>query len=290
VPLQRWLKLPHHLALVITALALLGFLFGFLATFGTQTATQFTALAAQLPQAWADTRAWLDSWPVGRWLLSMVDGASNGAGSTTLMSALPIAGGVLGGIGNAALIVVIGLYLAADANVYVNGALRLLPPSRRVRAMFILDAAGADLRKWLTAMTLDMVFYGAVTGFGLWLVGAPFPFPLAVLAGVSVFVPYIGPLVAMVPGLLLALSVSPQLALYAGIVYLIAHELEVNVSLPLLQRWTVHMPPAVSMLAIVAFGLLFGFWGVLLATPMAVVSMTVIRMAYVEDFLEKNSR
>jgi predicted PurR-regulated permease PerM len=110
---------------------------------------------------------------------------------------------------------------------------------------------------------------------------------LAVLSGLSVFVPYIGPIIATIPGLLLALSISPTLALWAGGAYLIAQQLEGNISLPLLQRWTVQMPPVVSLLAIVAFGLLFGLWGVLLATPLAVVTMTVVRMAYVEDFLEK---
>jgi len=146
------------------------------------------------------------------------------------------------------------------------------------------------LRKWLLAMTLDMLCVGIMVGGGLWLAGAPFPFPLAVLSGVSVFVPYVGPILAILPGLLLALSVSPHLALLAAIVYTIAWQFESNVTLPLLQAKTVHMPPVVSLLAIVAFGLLFGIWGVLLATPLAVVTMTIVRMAYVEDFLEKKAR
>ena len=146
------------------------------------------------------------------------------------------------------------------------------------------ELAGTLMR--IFAMALDMLILGTLTGLGLWLVGAPFPFPLAVLSGVSVFVPYIGPILVTIPGLLLALSVSPQHALWAGIVYLVVWQIEGNISLPLLQRRTVHMPPAISLMAIVAFGLLFGIWGVLLATPLAVVTMTIVRMAYVEDFLE----
>lgn len=288
-PLQRNLKLPHHPALALTTVGLTLIAIGFFTAFGTQAAVQFNQLVAQLPQAWADTRFWLDSGPVGRWILSLVDRASTEA-ATTLLSALPLAGGVFGWIANFLLIIVIGIYLAADGDSYVDGTLRLLPPSRRKRTREIMDVAAANLRKWLIAMTLDMLFLGTVTGVGLWLVGAPFPFPLGVLSGLSVFVPYIGPIVAIVPGLLLALSVSPELALYAGIVYVIGQQLEGNVSLPLLQVWTVHMPPALSLLAILAFGLLFGFWGVLLATPLAVVIMTIVRMAYIEDFLEKKPR
>jgi predicted PurR-regulated permease PerM len=201
------------------------------------------------------------------------------------MSALPLAGGVLGWLANAAFILVIGIYMAADADTYIDGAIMLLPPSKRLRARAIIHAAGDDLRKWLVAMTLDMLFLGAITGVGLWLIGAPFPFSLGTITGVAVFVPYIGPLLSIIPGVLLALSVSPQLALYAIIVYTVALQLEGNISLPLLQRWTVQIPPAVTLLAIVGFGLIFGIWGVLLATPLAVVTMTIVRMAYVEDFL-----
>jgi predicted PurR-regulated permease PerM len=162
-----------------------------------------------------------------------------------------------------------------------------VPPGKRARADEILGETGTALRKWLIAMSLDMIFLGVVTGVGLWIVGVPQAFALGVLSGLSVFVPYIGPIVAIIPGLLLALSVSPTLALHAFIVYIVAQQLEGNISLPLLQRWTVKMPPAMMLLAIVAFGFLFGIWGVLLATPLAVAVMTIVRMAYVEDVLEK---
>jgi len=285
LPIARWLHISHHFALALTTIALGLVAVGFLAAFGARTAAQFSALAEELPGAWEATRTWLDSWAVGRWLLSLTDSAATGAAST-ILSALPLASGVLGWFANTTLILVIGIYLAADSKTYFNGILKLIPPSKRERAKRILNAAGADLRLWLIAMALDMLILGTLTGIGLWLVGAPFPFPLAVLSGVSVFVPYIGPIIVTIPGLLLALSVSPRLALLAGIVYLVVWQFEGNVSLPILQRWTVHMPPAISLMAIVAFGLLFGIWGVLLATPLAVVTMTIVRMAYVEDFLE----
>jgi len=207
--------------------------------------------------------------------------------AATLLSALPLAGGVLGGLANAFLILILGIYFAADYSTYTNGFVRLIPPVRRPRAREILAATGTNLRNWLNAMTLDMLFLGTLTGVGLYLIGVPVAFALGILSGISVFVPYIGPIVAIIPGLLIALSVSPMLALYAAIVYLVAQQLEGNVALPLLQRWTVSMPPAVSLLAIVAFGLLFGLWGVLFATPLAVVTLRIVRMAYVEDFLEE---
>ncbi len=285
-PLARRTGLPHTASLALTVLGLTVFGIIFLALFGAAASEQFTMLIERLPQAWVDAESWLESWALGRWLLT-VSGDAMQSGASALLNALPIAGGLLGGIANAALMLVIGIYLAADPIAYRKGALRLLPPTRRERADQILGKTAAALRNWLTAMSLDMLFLGVVTGFGLWLIDAPLYFALGVLSGLSVFVPYLGPIVATIPGLLLALSVSPQLALYALIVYVVAQQLEGNISLPLLQRWTVQMPPAIMLLAMVGFGLLFGLWGVLLATPLAVAAMTIIRMAYVEDVLEK---
>jgi predicted PurR-regulated permease PerM len=284
-PVAERLKMPQHWALALTTTVLFIVSVGFLGAFGTRAADQFTLLAAQLPGAWAETRDWLDSWELGRWVLGLGESAASGA-SGTILSALPLASGLLGWLANIALILVIGIYLAADPGAYLDGAIRLLPPSRRKRGRQIVNAAGDDLRKWLLAMTLDMLFLGFVTGLGLYLIGVPVAFALGILSGISVFVPYIGPIIAVVPGLLIALSVSPTLALWAAGVYVVAQQLEGNISLPLLQRWSVRMPPAISLLAIVAFGLLFGLWGVLLATPLAVVTLRIVRMAYVEDFLE----
>ena len=288
-PVAEKLRISQHSALALTTIVLLLVSLGFFAAFGSRAADQFALLATQLPGAWEASRDWLNSWELGRWLLTIGEDAATGAASA-ILSAVPLASGVLGWLTNIALIVVIGIYLAADPGTYLNGAIRLLPPSKRKRGREIVNAAGADLRKWLLAMTLDMLFLGTLTGVGLYLIGVPVAFALGILSGVSVFVPYIGPIVAIVPGLLIALSVSPTLALYAAIVYLVAQQLEGNIALPLLQRWTVSMPPAVSLLAIVAFGLLFGVWGVLFATPLAVVTIRIVRMAYVEDVLEGGTK
>ncbi|MBV9692255.1 MAG: AI-2E family transporter, partial [Alphaproteobacteria bacterium] len=204
----------------------------------------------------------------------------------TLLQAIPLAGGVLGGLGEALLVLMVGIYLAADPGTYQKGVVRLFPPHRRLRVSHIMNATGDALQRWLMGMALDMLFVGTVTGVGLWLVGAPLPLALGLLTGVSVFVPYIGPLAAVIPGLLLALSVSPTLAFYAGLVYAVALTIEGNVTQPLLQRWAVSLSPVINLLAIVAFGIIFGVWGAVLATPLAVALSVLVRMGYIEDVLE----
>jgi predicted PurR-regulated permease PerM len=284
-PVQRYLRVSDHIALLIVTLGLLSLAVAFFTFFGALAVNQFSSLLEQIPGAVASGRKWLQGYTEGRWFLALI-GNTDAPSGETLLQAIPLAGGVLGGLGEALLVLLVGIYLAADPTAYTRGIVRLFPPHRRVRAGHILNAISASLQKWLTGMAVDMVFVGAVTGIGLWIVGVPLSFALAVLTGVSVFVPYIGPAVATIPGILLALSVSPTLALYAAIVYSVAFTIEGNVTQPLLQRWAVSLSPVVNLLAIVAFGIIFGLWGAILATPMTVALTVLIRMAYIEDMLE----
>ena len=288
VPLRRVLRVPDRISVLIATMGVGLVVVGFFDLFGNMASDQFVALLNQIPGAVESARAWLNGSAIGRQVLSALENSSGAA--VQLLSALPLAGGILGAIGEVILVVAVGIYFAADPHTYVSGVLRLVPPRRRERARQILDAKGLALRKWLIAMTLDMLLLGVMTGVGMWLIGVPLPMALAVLSGVAVFVPYIGPALATIPGLLLALSVSPTLALYAAIVYLIVLTIEGNISQPMLQRWTVSLPPVVNLLAILVFAPLFGIWGAVLATPLAVALWVLTRKVYIEDVLEDRER
>ena len=161
-----------------------------------------------------------------------------------------------------------------------------MPKRQRTRAAEILAACGGALRKWLIGMSLDMLLMGAMVFVGMWLIGMPAPLALAVLSGVAVFVPYIGPAAAVVPGLLLALTIGPAMMVYAGLVYVAALTIEGNLSQPMFQRWAASLPPVVNLLAILVFSPLFGMWGAVLATPLALALWVAVKMAYVEDVLQ----
>jgi predicted PurR-regulated permease PerM len=284
VPLGRVLRVPDRVSVLVATLGVGLVVVGFLDLFGNMASDQFAALVSQIPGAVEAARTWLNGTAIGREVLSALENSTDAA--FRLFSALPVAGGILGGIGEMILVVTVGIFFAADPHTYIAGTLRLVPPRRRERARQILDAMGLALRKWLIAMTLDMLLLGVMTGVGMWLIGVPLPLALAVMSGVAVFVPYIGPAIATVPGLLLALSVSPTLALYAAIVYLIVLTIEGYISQPLLQRWTVSLPPVVNLLAILVFAPLFGIWGAVLATPLAVALWVLTQKVYIEDVLE----
>ncbi|ACB77169.1 AI-2E family transporter [Opitutus terrae] len=273
----RW-SLLIVVALMLVAVAALSWLFG------NEIVTQFGELQRQLPEALHKVEQWLGQSPAGR---MVVDSVRQVGGNTEALSqAGAFVGSVFGAAANLLLVLFLGVYFAADPQLYRDGALRLVPPRRRPQLRRALDDAGVALRKWLVAQAIAMLAVGVLTGVALGLIGVPLALSLGVLAGLLEFVPVIGPIVAAVPGLLLAFSHGPNTVLYAALVYVAVQQIESNVITPLVQRWAVKLPPVLGLLAIVAFGLLLGVPGVIFAMPLAVVVMVLVKDLYVEDTLE----
>lgn len=256
--------------------------------FGRQATQQFAEMQERLPAAAEKFQGWLAESRFGR---TLVDGLKQATQDGSPLSAAGTAlGAMVGGLGHLLLIVFAGIYFAADPELYRRGALRLLPPSRRPQVGRALDDAGDSLHRWLVAQLIVMVAVGVMTGLGLAALGVPLALSLGLLAGVFEFVPVVGPIVATIPGVLLAFSKGPETALYALILYIVVQQIESNVLTPLVQRWAVELAPVVALLSIVACGLLFGVLGVIFATPMAVVVMSLVKHLYVEDTLEGDGR
>ena len=105
------------------------------------------------------------------------------------------------------------------------------------------------------------------------------------LAGILTFVPYIGAFVSAVPCLLLAVSINLDLAVYVVLLYIVVHLIEGYIRVPLVQRRVVPLPPALTLSAQIILGVVAGFLGLLLATPLVAAAIVIIRMVYVEDVL-----
>lgn len=287
-PLQRRTGWPRQvcLGLVLVVLAVAAGLLGWL--FGAQASQQFAEMREQLPAALEKFEAWVGESQFGGLLL---DGLRQSAGAEELSQrAGMVAGALAGGLGNLLLILFAGIYFAADPRLYRDGALRLLPPSRRPQVGRALDDAGDALHRWLVAQLIVMALVGLLTGVGLAAVGVPLSLSLGLLAGLLEFIPVIGPVVSAIPGVLLGFAKGPETAMYALAVYVIVQQIESNVLTPIVQRWSVDLPPVVALLSIVVCGLLFGPLGVIFATPMAVVGLALVQHLYVEDTLENGRR
>ena len=99
------------------------------------------------------------------------------------------------------------------------------------------------------------------------------------------FIPYIGALMAAVPAVLVALTVSPQLALLTALMFWACHFIEGTFITPLVQDQSVDLPPVLTIFSTLAFTVVFGPSGVLLASPLVLMIIVAIRIFYLERHL-----
>jgi len=108
---------------------------------------------------------------------------------------------------------------------------------------------------------------------------------LGLQAGLSNFIPYLGPIVAAIPIALVAMPLGSSLLIWAVLIYTIIQSVEGYVIGPLIQRQAVEIPPAWTLVAIVMLGALFGVLGIALAMPLVAIGRVAIIRFYVEDYL-----
>ncbi len=108
---------------------------------------------------------------------------------------------------------------------------------------------------------------------------------LGIIAGLLSFIPNFGPIIALLPAVLIAFTQGPNTALYITLLYMGVQAVESNLITPLVQKKMVYLPPAMIIISQVLLGILVGGLGLILATPLIAILMVLIQMLYVEDVL-----
>jgi predicted PurR-regulated permease PerM len=113
-----------------------------------------------------------------------------------------------------------------------------------------------------------MTIIGLLFTIGLSIIGVPFALLLGLLSGLLAFVPFVGPLISVIPPVLLALVDDPIKALWVLAAYGVVQFIEGNIVQPVVMSRAVSLHPAVIVFAILIMGTLFGFVGVFFAIPL----------------------
>lgn len=282
---ERW-----ALAFVGALLLLLLMVGGVL--FGRGILAQALALIDRIPEIVAGFKDELGRSEAGRRLVALAEasGMFSGADGQFLGRGLGLIGSTFGAIANVFIVLFFAVFMAAQPRMYVEGVLYLVAKKKRTRMREVLLEIGRVLRRWLVGQTLLAASVALLTLGGLLLLGAPFPFALALFAGLMEFVPYIGPFLAAVPAIMVGFANGPQLALYIALLFLGIQAIESYILAPFVQHRAVHLPPAVILFAQVLMGAIVGALGVAVATPLAAAVMVTVGMLYVEDALgDKNA-
>lgn len=165
------------------------------------------------------------------------------------------------------LMLITAYYMAARPEPLIQGALRLMPPSRRDHAMIVMERLRAAWIGWMQGVLIHMFLSGTLLYVGLTVIGLDFAIVFAVLTALLVVVPYFGVTLGAVPPVLFALTDSPGKALLVAAVYVGVHEVEANLIIPVVMARTVKLHPALIAVGVVVVGELFGLVGLVVAVP-----------------------
>jgi predicted PurR-regulated permease PerM len=286
--LAKRLHLPRKLALALVCLTLAGGTAAFWIMILPSLTRELEALWETLPLALDRLAATLGQKGWGSSLVQQIQDVDKlAANETALRSAGSFVRTMLAGLGAAALTGFIGLFVAVEPGQYRRGLIRLVPLHRRDRFDSVLDDAVTSLRRWLLATMFAMLVVGVLTYVGLKVLGVPLAFSLAVLAALFTFIPNVGPVIAAVPAVLLGFLTSNSTALFVAGLYLGIQLLETYLITPLVQRRLLAMPPALILVAQAIMGVFGGLVGVVVATPLMLVTIILVKKLYVEDVLER---
>jgi predicted PurR-regulated permease PerM len=177
--------------------------------------------------------------------------------------------GLASGLIDLVLILFVSLYTLIEAPRMRRFALSLFPEGRRPRVDHILNSMAQAMGGFIRGAVITAIIIGVVTSIGLSLIGIPYPLVLGLVAGVLELLPYVGPIIASVPMLIVALLQSPTQALIVLVFFVILQQLESNVLVPNIMKTQTEISPLLSIIAIVAGASLGGILGALVAIPIA---------------------
>lgn len=287
--LVRRTRVGRGIALALSVAGIVAIFAGAFILFGSQLAREIDTIREQVPQALRGVEAFLDRYGLGARVRELAEvGSKDVAQLASQAGGYALAAG--SGIADFVLVLVAAIFLAGDPATYRRGLLLLMPVSAEKTASLALDDASRGLKGWMVGQAVSSLVVAALTGAGLALLGVPAAGGLGLIAGLLDVIPMIGPIIAGIPAVLLAFTVSPATALWTLILFLVIQQLQGNFLQPMIQKQAVDVPPAVLLFAVVAAGVLFGFLGVLLAAPLTVVVYVMVQRIYVKTLLGKNIR
>ncbi len=290
-PIVRWIerqrvlsiggRLPRWLAILILYLVILGAIAGVCALIFPPLIAQARGFWEQLPDLLARGQSFLIERGFLQRQLSMqelLQRAPGGSDGDAIGRVVATAWGFFGGIFGLFTILILTFYFLIESESIRGSFMRLFPRGRRTQVAKASAEATLKVSAWLNGQLLLAAIIGGTAAIGLWLLGVPYFYVLALIAAVGEMIPIVGPILAAIPAIAVALSVSGQQALFVGIFFLVQQQLENHVLVPKIMERQVGISPAVVIIALLIGGSLLGVMGAILAVPTA----AIIQVIYAE--------
>lgn len=200
---------------------------------------------------------------------------------------LPLLGGVANMLLSGLIVLFISLYFLAEPHRYVERIILYTPVWYRPRMRIILDRIDEAIRAWLKITGVSMLVAGVLTGLLLWIIAGLETqwLALGTIAGLASFIPNFGPIIALIPAVLVGAVVAPQnIGWIILIVYGVSF-IQSQIVSPIMANEDMKMPPVLILVGQIVFGIFFGFLGLMFAVPMTAIFLVLMDEIYVKDVL-----
>ena len=278
---ERKFHCSSRAAIILSVIINLLVLAGTIWFVGARIQSQTSELAQTLPATIEKVKVQLESTTLGNQLLQQFN--SSGDSTKTLSIVKRFFSSSFGILSDIYIVALIAIFFIVSPMIYINGMVKILPVKAKQKGADIIHKIGAILKKWLKAEIFGMIFIGVLTAVGLVIMGKPMELPLSIIADLLNVIPNFGPLIALIPGVLIGLLQSTTTAIIIACMYTFIQIIQTAVSQPLLQKKMMNISPGLVLIAQVAFGLLAGFWGVLLATPLMAILIILVQELYIKE-------
>lgn len=192
-------------------------------------------------------------------------------------NAFALAGGVFGGFFTIISTIAISFYLLLSYDKAKQNVSRLFPENQHKTAEKNIELVNRRLGAWLQGQFVLSISIGLITWVSLTVLQVPFALPLAVLAGLFEIVPTVGPIIAAVPAVIVALTISPNMALVIVGLYIGIQLLENHLLVPRIMQRAVGLNPVIVILGVIVGGRLMGIAGALLSVPFISLVVLIFR-------------
>lgn len=277
--LARWI--PFRVAFALSVVVFLGTLAVLLVVLVPQVMRQVGELAVQVPQQLDALAGWLERETDAEQGAELSNRINEQAGEF-VGRFVPLAFNLISAALGSFVVLFLALFLAAQPGVYRDMVLSVFKPEQRESWARVYDEAGRNLRYWVIAKALTMLFVGAATWVGLVLFEVPGALALAMLAALMEFVPNFGPTIAAIPAIAAAFAISPRTALWVAVFYFALQQVQNAITVPLVERKAVNIPPAALLAWQLMLTIGFGVLALFVATPLLAVMVVAFRILYLE--------
>jgi predicted PurR-regulated permease PerM len=275
-------RLPRWLAILILYLIFVGVIVSIFLTIVPPLVRQARDLATALPgmidrgQEFLIKHGMLDHRLTLKEAVTQAPLPDAGGYVDTVFSAIT---SILGGLFGFFTILILTFYLLVDSDNLLGGFLQLFPRDRRTRIAAACREVTVKVSAWLMGQMILATVIGVTAAIGLWLLGIPYFYVLALIAGIGEMIPMVGPLLAALPSIAVAFTVSPTAALWVTLYYIGQQQLENHVLVPKIMERQVGVTAVTVIVALMIGGSLLGIMGAILAVPTAAILQVVIQEA-----------